>query len=210
MTSIRIWFEFLLLFIATPLLVYFFVNDLHTWLMPILVLCGAICIIILLRDKGFSRRRLYVKPFFRKHVRTSFRFFALGAVLSCFIVWAFLSDWFFAFPRQHPEFWLWTLAIYPLISVVPQEIIFRTFFFHRYKHIMPSKLVRLGTSSLSFGFAHLVYGNWIAVVVSALGGLFFGYRYLYTRCTAVVVVEHTLWGALVFTVGFGVFFVPPL
>jgi membrane protease YdiL (CAAX protease family) len=207
---IRVWTEFLLLFFSLPFAVFLFVQDLHTWLMPILGVCALVCLILLLNDENFKRHRLFsLESFFHK-VRPSLLLFVGGAITIGISVWALLPEWFLAFPKQHPQVWLLTLFIYPIVSVIPQELIFRTFFFHRYKRIMPSKHVRLGMSSLSFGLAHMVYGNWVAVIMSGLGGLLFGYRYMQTKSTAVVVVEHTLWGTLVFTIGFGVFFLPPL
>ena len=112
----------------------------------------------------------------------------------------------FLLPLEHTQLWLGTLLIYPICSVVPQEIIFRTFFFHRYKGIIPSKQARCLLSSASFALAHAIYGNWLAVLLSGIAGLLFGYRYLTTRSTLVVVVEHSIWGSYLFTVGIGIYF----
>ena len=58
---------------------------------------------------------------------------------------------------------------------------------------------------------HLVYGNWIAMILSWFGGALFGYRYMQTRSTPVVVVEHAIWGSFIFTIGLGSYLVisPP-
>lgn len=114
-------------------------------------------------------------------------------------------DLLFSLPSQQMQFWLITLALYPIVSVIPQELIFRTFFFHRYKHIIPSKNIRWLLSTFSFALCHLVYGNWIAVALAAVGGAIFGYRYITTRSTLVVIIEHTLWGSYIFTIGIGVY-----
>ena len=122
------------------------------------------------------------------------------------VIYLLAPDILFNLPSQHLELWLLTLMLYPIVSVLPQEVIFRTYFFHRYKHIIPSKTHRWLLSSLTFGLAHIVYGNWIAVVLSSVAGALFGYRYMQTRSTLLVIVEHTLWGTFVFTIGLGAYF----
>jgi hypothetical protein len=60
-------------------------------------------------------------------------------------------------------------------------------------------------NTASFALVHEVYGNSIAVDLCGLGGDLFGYRYIHTRSTLLVVVAHTLWGRYLFTLGLGVF-----
>lgn len=49
-------------------------------------------------------------------MQTSLSLFALGAIVCSIIVWAFLPDWFLAFPKQHPEFWLCSSGLWELDS----------------------------------------------------------------------------------------------
>jgi membrane protease YdiL (CAAX protease family) len=56
---------------------------------------------------------------------------------------------------------------------------------------------------VSFGLAHVVYGNAIAPLLTTLGGFVFAYRYLRTNSLVAVSIEHALWGSFVFTIGFG-------
>jgi CheY-like chemotaxis protein len=98
---------------------------------------------------------------------------------------------------------LMLLLLYPILSVMPQELIFRTYFFHRYKRIMPSKTVRIIVSASVFALAHIVYANVLAVLLAFLGGLLFSYTYAQSRSTFVCVIEHSLWGLWMFTLGLG-------
>ncbi len=106
-----------------------------------------------------------------------------------------------------PTTYLRIMLLYPLMSVAVQELVYRTFYFHRY--------------GLLFGSAW-----WLAIV---LNGVLFGARphrhrhaagrlrhhghgravclaLCVTRSFWAVFIEHTLWGALVFTVGLGRYF----
>ncbi|MEH6709730.1 MAG: CPBP family intramembrane glutamic endopeptidase, partial [Paraglaciecola polaris] len=157
------------------------------------------------KDVNFKRFRLWHTDAFWLHIRASLKVFVPVAIALALLVYFFAPHILFKLPREDVQFWLLTLAIYPIVSVIPQEVIFRTFFFHRYKHIIPSKNIRWALSTVSFSLAHVVYGNWIAVGLSFIGGGLFGYRYIKSRSTLVVVVEHTLWGSYLFTLGVGVF-----
>ncbi len=204
-SEVKRWVELVVLFALIPALVVCFIGDLATWLMPLLLLTGAGCLYLLLADPSFKRFRLWHVDAFYQHMRKTLWLFLPFASLACVLVAVYMPKLLFYLPGEHPSLWLLTLLIYPLISVIPQEVIFRTFFFHRYKRILPSKIWRWLLSTLSFASVHAVYGNWIAVAVSAAGGALFGYRYIQTRSTLVVVIEHSLWGMFLFTVGVGVF-----
>lgn len=199
------WFELCSLFLLLPLALLLFVAERDTWLLPMLLSLGAVCLYLLLKDTNFKRFRLWHVEGFSHHLRASLRLFIPSALVISLLVYVLTPDAFFLLPSQHLDLWLATMLIYPLLSVIPQELIFRTFFFHRYKQILPSKHWRLAISSCSFALAHVIYGNWVAVAVSCIGGLIFGYRYMQSRSTLVVIAEHSLWGCFLFTIGVGVF-----
>jgi membrane protease YdiL (CAAX protease family) len=98
------------------------------------------------------------------------------------------------------------MILYPLLSVYPQELIFRTFFFHRYRQIFRQSWVLILASGLSFGLAHLFFANWIAPTLTLLGGLQFARTYDRTNSTLQAAIEHGLWGDLIFTIGLGWYF----
>jgi membrane protease YdiL (CAAX protease family) len=68
---------------------------------------------------------------------------------------------------------------------------------------MPRKNIRVLCSAFLFAFAHIVYDNWIAVILAFVGGLLFAFTYAKTRSTLTCVVEHSVWGILLFTLGLG-------
>ena len=197
------WLEFTLIFVSLPLLGFFLRAYLANWLIPALIILMAVCGMLLLSDPHFKRFRLTSLGQFSAVKRRLFSFFFLGA-LFCGMFYGIMNqeNWF-SLPRNSFNDWLMLLLLYPILSVMPQELIFRTYFFHRYKRIMPSKTVRIIVSASVFALAHIVYANILAVLLAFLGGLLFSYTYAQSRSTFVCVIEHSLWGLWMFTLGLG-------
>ena len=98
------------------------------------------------------------------------------------------------------------VLFYPLLSVIPQEIIFRSFFFRRYEQLFntPNKIILF--SGLAFGWVHILLLNWVAVIFSAVGGIIFASTYNRTKSLALTCLEHALYGCFIFTIGLGFYF----
>lgn len=197
------WFEFTLIFIALPLIGFGLRAHLANWLIPALIILMSVCGMLLLGDPQFKRFRLTSLGEFSAVKRRLFSFFFIGALFSGVFYSIMNQGNWFIMPRTSFNDWLLLLVLYPLLSVLPQELIFRTYFFHRYKRIMPNKTVRIVISASVFALAHIVYANWVAVLLAFLGGLLFSYTYAQSRSTFVCVIEHSLWGLWMFTLGIG-------
>ncbi|WP_438865249.1 CPBP family glutamic-type intramembrane protease [Neptunicella sp.] len=200
------WLEFLLLFCLIPAVLIANRTALISLVIPCLIVVGGYCGAVLWFDPKFKRKRLGrlsdVRKY-RQYLHVSFTFWGLIVVFAC---WYGMPDLFLSLPIQQPYIWLTTLLLYPILSVIQQELIFRTFFFHRFKQLFPGKTLRVALSTLCFSMLHSLYGNWIAVTVSALGGLLFGLTYLNTKSTLIVVIQHSAWGLLLLTSGVGNYF----
>lgn len=202
----RRWIELVILFLLTPLLLYAYRTELSGTLLPLIFASGALCLYILLQDKRFKRFRLMNRPGFQQWLRPVLLLF-LGLILSTTLAfYAIAQSEPFTMPYELPWSWLLLLFVYPLFSALPQEIIFRTYLFHRYKTIIPNKQHRALLSSICFGYAHILYANWIAVLLATIAGYFFCQTYIQSRSTALVAVEHSLWGIWIFTLGLGAHF----
>ncbi|MEC8225006.1 MAG: CPBP family glutamic-type intramembrane protease [Pseudomonadota bacterium] len=197
------WLEFTLIFVSLPLLGFFLRAYLANWLIPALIILMAVCGMLLLSDPHFKRFRLTSLGQFSAVKRRLFSFFFLGALFSGMFYGIMNQENWFSLPRNSFNDWLMLLLLYPILSVMSQELIFRTYFFHRYKRIMPSKTVRIIVSASVFALAHIVYANVLAVLLAFLGGLLFSYTYAQSRSTFVCVIEHSLWGLWMFTLGLG-------
>lgn len=175
-------------------------------MIPFLLLVTAGCLVVLLRDPSFDRRQLWNAHALRAHARRVVSAFVLGAIGIAMFT-AFLSpDQLFALVRRSPALWLAIMVLYPLFSVYPQELIYRTFLFHRYRDVFNRAWMRIAASALAFGYMHIVFRNPIAVALTLIGGAVFALTYERSRSTLLVSLEHALYGCFIFTIGLGVYF----
>ena len=132
---------------------------------------------------------------------------AAGTAAVCAVaVWLLVPEQALALPRRMPGLWLMILVLYPILSALPQELLFRPLFFRRYAALFPGASAALAANAFLFGFAHLMFWNWVAVVLSAAGGLIFAHGYLARGGFPMAVALHAVCGAIVFTSGLGTFF----
>lgn len=187
------------------------------WLFPGLWALAAGCLVILIFDRDFRRADLLHPRGVRlvwKPVLIRFAILAAGITLAFALVDRFYyteEHALFALPRRAPGFWLVIMFAYPIFSVYPQELIWRSFFFRRYDEIFPAR--RRGpsplliVSSLAFAWAHLMFPSpWVAMSMTFVGGLLFASTYRKSRSLLAAALEHALYGCLIFTIGMGRFF----
>jgi len=165
------------------------------------------CLFLLLRDKSFNRSRFGLNGY--HNWRTLLMRFAI--IACCLTLYMVLVE-----PRcalanlqRHPTSWMLIMITYPVLSVVPQEIIYRAFFFQRYRSLFVHEKVSIVTNAALFAFAHILFRNWIAVIGSFIAGLCWATTYLRSKSFLVVSIEHVLYGNFVFTLGLGHYFYAP-
>lgn len=200
-----LWAEFALLCGALPLL---FVYALPTkYLFGILWVVALYAGWILSRNHGLALRRVWnAAALTWANLRPVFQRFALAVVLISLGVYWFKPHMLLSFPSERPALWAMVMLLYPLLSVIPQEMIFRPFFFSRYAPLFPRPWLMLSASAITFGFAHVLFQNWVSVLMCMAGGLMFAITYQRTRSLAAVWVEHALYGCFIFTIGLGYYF----
>jgi len=198
--------EGLLLFAGIPTALFLLRESLSHLVIPILVGFGLFCGAVLWRDPGFARERFWGGvPAWDALRAVLLRLGAGGGGLTA-VLWVAAPDLLLSFPLQRPLIWAAILVVYPLLSVYPQEIIFRAFLFHRYQPVLSSPAARVVASALLFGWAHVLFGNWTAPLLSTAGGFLFAWTYHRSGSLRLVAIEHALWGGWVFTVGLGRYF----
>jgi membrane protease YdiL (CAAX protease family) len=198
--------EFLAVFAAVPLLIY--TGVLPNWPIPFLLLVSCGAFFILRADATFDLRGLVRFTGVRERIwplllRDAFLMALLGLT-----VWWLTPDLLFSFVKRSPIFWAAIMVLYPLVSVFPQEVLFRAFFFHRYEPLFGSRWGMVAASALAFGWVHIIFGNWISVALTAVGGVLFAATYRKSGSLMLVCIEHALFGNFIFTIGIGRFFVP--
>ncbi len=129
--------------------------------------------------------------------------FVIIAIVTTLYVYILQPASLFCVPRNNLGLWVIILLVYTLLSVWPQEIIYRTFFFKRYGTLFRSRNLLIFVNAVIFSLAHLFFRNALVIVLTFLGGLLFAYTYYKSNSTTLVSIEHALYGNWLFTVGMG-------
>ncbi len=107
---------------------------------------------------------------------------------------------------QKPLLWGGFSLVYILLSVIPQEFLYRTLFFSRYKQLFSNKWVFFAVNCILFSFAHIWLESIVVIVFTFVGGIFYFLTYNHTRSLLFVCIEHAAYGLWLYTVGFGELF----
>ncbi|MGB0967493.1 MAG: lysostaphin resistance A-like protein [Halocynthiibacter sp.] len=195
--------EFLLLFVAVPLVVAIWLPP--TRMFAALAVFMVLGLLLLWRTPGFSWRlmiqgwggvQLWPVP-------------AIGlavAAASYVILMRTAPDRLFAMLTHRPDMMLAIAVFYPLLSALPQELIFRVLFFRRYKPIIPTGAGSIWLNAALFSLAHLMYWSWVVAVMTFVGGLIFAWAYKTRESLPLAIVLHSVAGVVLFTFGMGVYF----
>jgi len=118
-----------------------------------------------------------------------------------------------ALPRERPGLWLLIVFAYPLLSVIPQELIYRVYLFEAHPGLWSNPRLAIAASALFFSWMHIVFAGGFAMATTAIGGLLLADTYARARAKPgalwVVALEHSLYGLAMFTAGLGRYFFVP-
>ena len=198
--------EILLIFICLPLLYKFNYIPFHKAI-PLLSVF-LIYLIVLLFDKNFQRKVFGFNGF--KSWKVIFvRFLAISVVFMVY-VFIFERQSFFIISRERPSLWVLILLFYPLWSAYPQELIYRAYFFHRFRFLIKNEKLFILLNAVLFSYSHIIFNNWVALVFTFVASIMFSYTYIKSNSLLVVFIEHMLYGNMIFTIGLGEYFYLPL
>lgn len=201
----RRWIELGVLFVLLPWLISLGPRWL---LLAVIMTGGAVCLTLLLADPSFDRMQLFNRAAVGRAMR--------GLLLRTTVVWGGLlivallargPHGLFLLPRSRPLLWFAVVVLYPILSVYPQELMYRTFFFHRYGGLFSRPATLIAVNAVLFGWSHIIVHHRVAVLLATVGGLLFAWTFQRWRSTALVTLEHALYGDFVFSVGIGGMFV---
>lgn len=206
--------EFGLIFFVLPLpIVWLRSQGLRLPLIAILWAFAVGCWLTLRWDPTFDRSNLWRVPDARRHLlRIVIRFGLLAPAM--YLLLGYLHpEHLFILPRERPGLWAMILCLYPIFSVLPQSIVWRTFILHRYRPLLGDRWLMWLMATLAFGFIHLVFLNVEAIVITTIGGALFVRTQMRSGSMVLAGLEHAMYGCWAFTVGFGRFLyggaVPP-
>ena len=113
----------------------------------------------------------------------------------------------FVLARERPWLLALIVVLYPVLSALPQEIVFRPLFFRRYGPLLPAGAwVQIVLNSALFAAAHLVYWSGLVAAMTFAGSVAFAYAYRVRGNFPEAVVLHAMAGIVLFTLGLGIFF----
>lgn len=201
-----LWLECIALFGLLPYLVYIGAIELREVALLFCVFCAVLAALFF--DKNFDRKELYDFSIDPSLLKALLQRFAVVAVILGSAAFLAMPERFFGFALSKPLIFTAFLLLYPLLSVYPQEVIYRLFFYRRYGALFSAPASSLFLNALAFGWMHVVFNNPVAPLLSFIGGIFFAQSYK-KGGLALAVVEHTLYGWLIFSIGIGYYFYNP-
>ena len=194
--------ELVIFLVITPLLVVLAPFKLPH--IPLLV-CGGLYATVRVWPH-VSFRRLLARPPRLWWRGPCIRASLVAVVATVFILWV-NPEAFLSFPMKRTGMWGLVMLLYPVLSVLPQEIIYRVYIFEK---IFPDPLqerLAILVSTVLFAWVHVVYAGYFAMLSTLVAGAVLGYGYCRGRrqqgALWAVLLEHSLYGMLIFTVGLG-------
>lgn len=188
--------ECLTLFLGVPVVLAVFLDPAAMY--PILTVAGLVGLVLLHFTPGFSWRELWgpiqVLPVLAFGVLT----FAVSSVLC----WMILPDRFWLLIRNQPQILLMIAVLYPLFLVLPQEIVYRPLFYHRYGVLFPGGCAPWVNAAL-FSLGHLMYWHWAVMLLTFMGSFVFSRAYLQGCGFMQAMALHSIAGFAVFASGLG-------
>jgi membrane protease YdiL (CAAX protease family) len=196
----RLVAELAVLFVGLPLLFRLLPWRLSP--LPMLWLATLYCVYVLRGSPGGTVRFWNAAPLAHSLGNILLIFLPAAAVITLG-VWQFRPHLLFGFVRNSPLFWAVVMVLYPVLSVYPQGIIYRAFFFARYRPLFFSSGALIVASAAAFAFSHIIFRSPWSVALTFAAGLLFAWRYQATGSLLVSSLEHALYGCFIFTVGLG-------
>ena len=192
------WIEFALLFVVLPLILWL---DISPWVKGMATLTGVLYVIKIGREESlFSRRSASWSELKAPYVWWRFGIFALGSTL---FMYFYRSDLLFIVPRESPGLFVIILFVYTLLSVIPQEWLYRSFFYKRYYNLFPNLWVAVLVNGVVFSAAHLFLKSNIVLILTLIGGWLFYHTFRRSGSFLLVCAEHAAYGLWLFTIGAG-------
>lgn len=208
-SKIQLWLEQVILFIVFPILLWRYQDNLRSvetggsFLVMILPIVAVGLLFFMKYRMNFSLKELGYLPDFKKNFLSILKYFIPSAVVYTLLTYFTMPTYLFFLPRKEPDMWMLIMFFYPIMSVVPQGIIYRLFYFKRYAKLFNSSIALIVANGLFFCFAHIMFNNFIALAFTFVGGMLFAWRYNKTQSLLISALEHAMYGNLLFTIGIG-------
>ena len=192
--------ELIVLFVLIPCLLYF---DIPEYIKAGFVVIGIAYVIrTVIKNQLITRRSFYTLPLKSNWKAIVFRFMVL-IIFSTILMYLTDNEKLFIVVKTNPVLWLMVSILYSVVSVYPQEFLYRSFFFSRYGILLKDPFLLIAVNALVFSFAHIVFKNLFVLCITLIGGVIFAITFFRTRSLLLTSIEHALYGSWLFTVGMG-------
>ncbi|WP_323787759.1 CPBP family intramembrane glutamic endopeptidase [Psychroserpens sp.] len=192
--------EFFIIFILIPVS---FAVQYPIWIKMCIGVFGFLYVLFVLlrieKNKFKVAPNLSWKSFFK---RTAIQLTGI-AILTMVYMWFVDRPNLFVVILNKPLLWLVILFVYSVFSVYPQELIYRTFFFQRYRNLFKNEALFIIVNAALFSLAHIFFRNGLVMILTFVGGILFALTFKKTNSTLLVSIEHAIYGCWLFTVGMG-------
>lgn len=200
-----LWIEWFVLFVLFPLIAW------SEWIRASKFLIFALPVVYAIIAWRRGLHKTHHPPPIRPYSWKRLAIRSTIALLGLFLLAVWLvPDRLFDFPRQAPSRWAMVMFFYPILSALPQEFLYRQFFFARYQRLFPRTSLMIASSTVTFAFLHLMYDNLPAIALTLIGGYIFSLSYAASGRLLIPWIEHALYGMAAFTFGLGTYFYEPL
>ena len=193
-------FELFIIFILVPVS---FVLNYSPWIkLGVGIIGFAYVIYVLLKIEKLKfklSKQLDWKTFWKSTILK----LLLIAIITTVFVWVTDKTQLFNVLLNKPIKWLIILFVYSFFSVYPQELIYRTFFFKRYRPLFKNTSLFIFINAILFSLAHLLFNSGLVLFLTFFGGVLFALTFKKTESTLLVSIEHAIYGCWLFTVGMG-------
>ena len=104
-------------------------------------------------------------------------------------------------PRFSPTEGIGFYIFYILISCPAQELLFRGILSRMLQELRLHRALELGVAAALFGYAHIIYGDMLTVVVMSIVGLFWYRAYQRSSNLIGVTISHVVLGVMTIALG---------
>ncbi len=191
------WLELLALFVAGPLVLALALPP--SAMYPALIAACIVGAVLLHFTPGFRWRSLSGSI----QLKAVALFGVITLLLASLLCLWLLPERLFFLPRQNPAILLMIAAAYPLILVLPQEVLYRPLFYRRYGHLFGSQNRAVWANAVLFSLAHLMYWHWLVFLLTFIGSFVFSHAYLKQNSFPQALALHSVAGVMIFASGLG-------
>lgn len=127
----------------------------------------------------------------------------LNSIFALLILGALITFYYLGAIRQPTvPGWKWFYLFYVLISAPAQEFLFRSVLFAELrKSNFSSAFLQIVITSITYSFLHIIYNDWITLIVTLLMGIIWGAVYYKIQNFWGIAFSHAVLGAISISIG---------